>query len=86
MEGSSRLVLIIDRAGELCCEMLDETLERTIRRNHLNRRTEPGDDCGGRHKTGDASQEVPTEERQIGMVPEVSFQIAYQKAVPYVYI
>jgi len=65
--------------------MTSEIVERTIRGDHLNRRTEPGDDCGGRHKTSDASQEVPIDRRQIVVISEIP-TTTYQKAVPYVYI
>jgi len=60
--------------------------QHTIRGDHLNGRTEPGDDCGRRHKTSDTSQEVPCGQRQIDIISRVISKMIYQKAVPYVYI
>jgi len=58
------LAVVFERAAVLTIK-LGEIVERTVRGDHLDGRTEPGDDCGGRHKTSDASQEVPRDRRQM---------------------
>jgi len=48
------LAVVLERAAGSSIK-LGEIIERTIGRDHLDRRTEPGDDCGGRYKTSDTS-------------------------------